>query len=402
MTRMSAAGIALMLTLVGCATVQQTDSTLPPLEGAPGLTSPTPTIGDVDITAPVEESVSIVNPSRAITAADVPPPTDCVVSALPAEGQLTFAFSDIVYALNPDATLTCLADLASTPAQLQWSPDGDEVLLSPQRLLRADGTVADTQFSDSNIGISWSQPTGKALITPNPATGQLFWRNAGNLDERLDITFTNGTIAAAYHPSGTQIAAIGTGVNDGKSGVFIASNRGEKAQRVDSPDDGRPTELAFDMSGSSLVLVHKHSNGGGHVHRYLLGSGDLLTIASTSTVPVGLSVSTVDEGDVAWVETPAGEPSVLYTVIGLDATDPVPVSLPAETIGTPLGWLPGHRLMIAVRPVAASARGNFDLWIWTPAGSSLIATGVAAAGPRVTHGPWSDPPGLAGGNGGEA
>jgi hypothetical protein len=276
------------------------------------------------------------------------------------------------------------------------------VLLSPQRLLRVDGTVVDTQFSETNTGISWSQPTGKALITPNPATGQLFWRNAVNLDERLDITFTNGTIAAAYHPSGTQIAAIGTGINDGKSGVFLASNRGEKAQRVDSPDDGKPTELAFDMSGSSLVLVHKHTDGGGHVHRYLLGSGDLLTIAGTSTVPVNLSVSTVDEGDVAWVESPAGEPSVLYTVIGLEATDPVPVSLPADTVGTPLGWLPGHRLMIAVRPSGASASGAFDLWIWTPAGSSLIATGVAAAGPRVAHGPWSDPPGLGGGNGGEA
>jgi hypothetical protein len=274
------------------------------------------------------------------------------------------------------------------------------VLLAPQRMLRADGSVVDTQFSETNTGISWSHPTGKALITPNPATGQLFWRGLDNLSDRLDITFTNGTIAAAYHPSGTRIAAIGTGITDGRAGVFIASNRGKEAQRVDTPAEGKPTDLGFDMSGSSLVFTHRLSDGASRVFRYLLGSGDRLTLATTSATPGNLTISTVDEGDVAWVERRSGEPSVVFVLIGLDAVDPVPVSLPEGFEGTPLGWLPNHRLALAVRPAGDTGR-DFDVWVWSPEGSVPIISGASAAGARVLHGPWSQPPGTAGDGSGD-
>ena len=381
------------LLLVGCASVQRTDSTLPPLNQVPGLTTPTPTIAQVDVTAPVDDAVPIVNPTRVITLADTPQ-GECVISALPEQGQLTFAFADRVYGLNPDATLTCLADLSTSPDLLLWSPDGDEVLLAPQRVLRADGAVVDTGFLESNIGVSWSQPAGTALIAPNPSTGQLLWRNAGNFDERLDVTFTNGTTAAAYHPSGTRIAAIGTGMNDGKPGVFLATNRGERAQRLDEAQDGvKPTELGFDMSGSSLVFVRKQSNGGATVVRYLLGSGDLLTIAERSdVVPTRLTVSSVDEGDVAWVEPGADGLDQVYAAVGLESVDATLVATPAGSSAQPIGWLPGNRLAVAVR-ADGSATGAFDVWIWTPAGALPVISGADASGVRAAHGPWSNPPG---------
>ena len=389
----SSVRLLVALLLVGCASVQRTDSTLPPLEGAPGLTTPTPTIAQVDVTAPVDDTVPVVNPTRVITASDAPQ-GECAISALPGQGQLTFAFGDRVYGLNPDATLTCLADLSLTPDVLLWSPDGDEVLLAPQRLLRADGTVVDTGFLETNTGISWSQPTGQALIAPNSANGQLIWRNAGNLDERLDVTFTNGTIAAVYHPSGTRIAAIGTGMNDGKTGVFLASNRGEKAQRLDEAQDGvKPTELGFDMSGSSLVFVRKQSAGGATVVRYLLGSGDLLTIAERSgVVPTRLTVSAVDEGDVAWVEPGADGLDQVHAAVGLEAVDATLVATPAGSSAQPIGWLPGNRLAVAVRS-NGSVTGAFDVWIWTPAGALPVIGGADASGVRAAHGPWSNPPG---------
>ena len=73
-----------------------------------------------------------------------------------------------------------------------------------------DGSQAlPTGYFTSNTRVSWSYPTGKALIAPAVADNHLLWRTTGQPETRLDISFLERTDVAAYHPAGKNIFAAG-------------------------------------------------------------------------------------------------------------------------------------------------------------------------------------------------
>lgn len=297
-----------------------------------------------------------------------------------------------LYAVGSDATVQCLADLQGlSPTWLQWSPDGDELLVGPDTLLRADGTFTSTGYFTDNINVRWSAPTGKALIAPKATTGQLIWRDAHDPANRIDVSFADNIVSTAYHPAGKHIAVSGTGRDGQGAGVFVASNRGANAQRIGTLEAGTTaTEVAFDMSGDSLVFVHQHADGSSHLHRAYLGRPGLMTLADLpDTTPTHLTVSPVDEGDVAWTQSYSSVNSSTHVLLG-DSTSAAVNSPDGDHISDPIGWLPGHRLLVNSRSPSLAPGSAFELWEWSPTGMNKVIDGVTAAAARSVHGQYNE------------
>jgi hypothetical protein len=294
-----------------------------------------------------------------------------------------------LWAVDEAGTVSCLADLdGRNPSWISWSPDGDEVLVGPDTVLRNDGRFVSTGYFPDNRSLRWSYPTGKALIAPNAETGHLIWRNAHDSAERIDVSFAERTTTAAYHPAGKHIAAAGIGNDGAGEGVFIASNRGANMQRIGQIEAGEVSDLSFEENGNSIVFLHHHPDGLAEVHRYDLAAGFLESRASYPDATVADLVSSpVDQGAIAWSVTRSTVSSEL--MVEPDPTSgPLRATMPTERHAQPLSWLPDHRLLVAVHDVAPSPDAAFDLWQWSAGGTTHIIDGVSAAAARAVHGPY--------------
>ena len=325
-------------------------------------------------------------------AGDLPTTEACSLGAPSVEGQITFVVASRLYAVAADGTLRCLADLEGrSPTWLSWSPDGDELLVGPDLLLRTDATLSNTGYFADNTNVRWSAPTGKALLAPKASTGQLIWRNAHNSADRIDVSFADSITNAAYHPAGKHIAAAGIGRDGQGPGVFVASNRGANAQRIGQLEPGTTaTDVAFDMAGNSLVFIHKHADGGAQIHRYVFANNELLTLADLDVIPTDLTVSPIDDGDVAWRQTGPTQNSMARVLLaGADRAVTVN-STGGEHVTAPIGWLPGHRLLVSATSPGAASSEPFELWEWSPSKLSSVISGVTAAATRTIHGAYSE------------
>lgn len=323
----------------------------------------------------------------------LPADASCSLGAPPPGGQTTFVSAGKLWGVDDAGAVACLADLGGRAVSwLSWSPDGDEVLIGPNTVLRADGTFTDSGYFADNTAVRWSAPTGKALLAPKATTGELIWRNAHDSGERIDVTFTDATTSAAYHPAGKHIAAAGVGRDGNGPGVFLASNRGESPQRLGQLEEGTSaSEVAFEMSGDSVAFVHHHADGTAHVHRYNLVSGFLETVADVDVAPTDLIASPVDQGDLAWTESQSTINSMAYVFVA-GAAGPVVARDPVgDHLSRPIGWLPGHRLLVASTS-AGPTDGTFDLWVWSPDGMTNLIDGVSAAAARTVHGAYNELP----------
>lgn len=298
-----------------------------------------------------------------------------------------------LYAIAADGSPECLADLGDrSPTWLAWSPDGDEVLVGPDVLLRADGTFSTTGYFAGNTNVSWSAPTGKALIAPKAATGELIWRDAHDSTDRIDVSFADDVTSAAYHPAGQHIVAAGVGRDGNGPGVFVASNRGANAERIGVLEPGSTADdVAFDMNGDSVVFVHHHSDGSSHVHRFVFPTAELLTLADLpDSTASNVVVSPVDQGDVAWAQSTSTSIESTHVLLAGATTDVRADSPDGEHTSQPIGWLPGHRLLVDSRAIGAPSSAPFELWEWSATGMTKVIDGVTAAATRTAHGPYNE------------
>ena len=364
---------------------------------SPTATSPTakdPTATDSPTSSAAAPSTSTTMPVDATaqyTVGALPATGGCHLDPPSADGQITFVVGNRLYGIASNAIPQCLADLKSrSPDWLSWSPDGDELLAGPDMLLRANGTMTTTGYFADNTNVRWSAPTGKALLAPKASTGQLIWRNAHNSAERIDVSFADNITSAAYHPAGKHIAVAGIGRDGQGPGVFVASNRGANAQRIGQLEPGTTaTDVAFEMEGNSIVFVHAHQNGGAHLHRWDFANG-LQTLADLPGVtPTDLTVSQVDQGDIAWTQSYPTVKSISRVLVN-GSTEPLVIGVPeAERVTAPIGWMPGHRLLVSSRSPDRGA-SPFDIWEWSPTGMRLVIAGVTAAAARLIHGHYDE------------
>ena len=307
----------------------------------------------------------------------------------PDRGQTTFVVDGKLWGLNVDGAIVCLADLdGRNPSWISWSPDGDEVLVGPDTVLRNDGRFVSTGYFPDNRSLRWSYPTGKALIAPNAATGNLIWRNAHDSSERIDVSFAERTTTAAYHPAGKHIASAGIGSDGLGEGVFVASNRGANMQRIGQIESGEVSDLSFEQNGNSIVFLHHHPDGVDEVHRYDLVAGFLESRAVyADATAADLVSSPVDQGAIAWSVARSTVSSELM-VESEPTSAPIRATMPTEHHAQPLSWLPDHRLLVGVHDVAPTPSATFDLWSWSNGVSTHIIDGVSAAAARTVHGPY--------------
>lgn len=384
----------LTLLLVACAT-DGTD------------TAPTPGVSTVATTAPgstvdaTTDPPATTDPTTSTTAAsiddsparystdDLPLDAPCEMTPVPAAGQTTFVFEGRLWALDGLGEFSCLADLEGrNPSWIQWSPDGDEVLIGPDVVLRDDGRFVETGYFPDNRALRWSEPTGKALIAPNAQTGHLIWRNAHDSTERIDVSFMARTTSAVYHPAGKHIVAAGEG-NDGLGeGIFLASNRGANATRLGSIEHGEVTGLAFDATGDSFTFLHRHPDGTTEVHRYTLPFDQLDTLHTyAGESATGLVTSAADPVAAAWV-VGDGTSGNRVELSSSSSFGVVRMALPTESVFTPLSWLPGERLLVGARAAGTGADSAYDVWQWSNGQSARIIDGISAAAARTPHAPY--------------
>jgi dipeptidyl aminopeptidase/acylaminoacyl peptidase len=380
--------------LVACST----DSTAAPTTAAPTTAAPTTAVATTSThvhpsttssATPTTDGHSVDGLDAQLSVADLPTAAPCAMGDVPVDGQTTFVVNGRLWGLDSDGSVACLADLdGRNPSWISWSPDGDEVLVGPDTVLRNDGRFVSSGYFPDNRSLRWSYPTGKALIAPNAETGHLIWRNAHDNTERIDVSFAERTTTAAYHPAGKHIAAAGIGSDGAGEGVFIASNRGANMQRIGQIEAGEVSDLSFEENGNSIVFLHHHPDGVDEVHRFDLAAGFLESIDTyTDAAVADLVSSPVDQGANAWSVARSTVSGELVVQVG-PVVPAVRAEMPAEHLPQPLSWLPMRRLLVASHPVGAAPDAAFDLWQWSTGATTHVIDGVSAAAARTVHGPY--------------
>ena len=385
MKRLACLVLGVVMLAAGC-TVDEgssTPQTLPPLGTPSNTVPPTQAVTTTTVATPIEQvaTSTIALPAGA-----------CVFAPANPASEVTFEVGTRLYSVVPGGAATCLTEVTlDNVGPFQWSPAGDRVLLNSVTVF--DGTQAlPSGYLSSNTRVSWSYPTGKALIAPAVADNHLLWRTAGQPETRTDISFLGRTDVAAYHPAGRNIFAAGQ-ATDGSAGLFIASNRGANPQlvaRLDQPSTVI-TEIAPDPSGSRVYFVHDHRNGTFHVHALDFPALALTDVVQATEPVAELAVGTTPNAAIAWR---LGDCAALTrTQIangGVVADQPAAF---AALSTEPVGWLDPQQLVLAVRPTGCA--GPADLWIWNivSQAASPLVTGVDNAAIRSVLTSYGELPG---------
>lgn len=375
MKPLACVAVGLAMLVASCSVDEGVTSTetLPPL-GTPSNTVP-PTASTIVATT----TASPV----AIATSTIPLPAGaCVFSPPVATAEVTFEIGTRLYSINPGSgTSGCLSELTlDNVGPLQWSPAGDRVLLNSVTVF--DGTQAlPSGYFATNTRVSWSFPTGKALIAPAVADNHLLWRTAGQPETRTDISFLERTDVARYHPAGRNIFAAGQAA-DGTAGLFLAGNRGENPRLIAQLDQPTTviTEIAADPSGSRVYFIHDHGNGTFHVHSLDLPALTLTDVTQVTEPVARLTVGATAAAPIGW-RLGACNGLTRTQISGAVGVVDQPAAFAALST-EPVGWLDGQQLVLSVR--ATGCTGPSDLWIWnisTSAATPLI-TGVDNAAVR--------------------
>ena len=353
------ATIVLTVLAAGCNVDEgsTTPETLAPL-GTPSNTAPPSTVTTLPPTTD-----EVVTPTSTIAL----PAGACVFSATPPTPEVTFEIGTRLYTVNPaNGTPSCLTELTlDNVGPLKWSPAGDRVLLNSVTVF--DGTQAlPSGYFSTNTRVSWSYPTGKALIAPAVADNHLLWRTAGRPETRTDISFLDRTDVAAYHPAGRNIFAAGQAA-DGTAGLFLAGNRGENPRLIAQLDEPETviTEIGPDPSGARVYFIHDHHNGTFHIHAL-----DLPALALTDVTQGNEPIARLTIGGaytaIAWRLGDCAGQTRAQIANGTVVIDQPTVFAALST--EPVGWLDSTNLVLSVRPTGCA--GPSDLWIWNLANSA--------------------------------
>lgn len=365
--------VALLLVLSACgggskkgdAAPETTTSTAKPKPTKPTTTTERPE--STTTTTVAEEKVALTAACQGIGPA-------------PAGGEITWVKGGRLWATAADGTNPhCLFE--TTRDIVAWGGAADRVLAGEHTIVLADGP--QEIGADGDRLLSWSRPTGKALLATTE--DDTLTKLPLNGDPQIGI-FEAATTESAYHPAGLSIVMV---VPQGdRPGLLMTSNTGENPRWiVENETASEIHDLAFTKDGA-LLFVAVHDDGQ-HLHRLDLTTSEpqLTTVLEAPLdEPLGAVVASPwDDGRIAAGADCTGRGPLHVRVDGND------IDVGAEVAGgEPIGWLPDGSLVVLTRPDGDCGPG--DLYSVTGATATLIDHGVDGAAVRAVLPPPPPPP----------
>jgi hypothetical protein len=345
----------------------------------PGVITSTTTTSDFDTSTSTSEgsTTTTVAVSFPVFAYPAGP---CVLDGPPPEGEATVLIGTRLYGLGADGlSPRCLFEESST-TDLSWNPPGTAAIIG------TTAVGADFEYSPPEAtGLSWTHPTGSSVVA---FTDSRLWKVAVDDGTEIDITFLARTDAVAYHPAGEHILAIGTDFN-GQYGMWLATNQGTEPVLLAFDEGATLSDPAWTWLGEPIFAA-SHDGGTSHIHRVeLTPEGDFDgPIVVDSDLGLDMLIPSPFDPIMLAYRT-AGLPGVSCVDGAHIAVSNVDVPEPLNSwTTTPIGWLPGERLLVMAYPDGCGSVG--DLWSFSPGfcpgsvyGVFPVASGVDGAAARA-------------------
>ena len=315
-------------------------------------------------------------------------------SSAPVRPEITFGSHGRLFSFDPaTGDVLCLA--RRTGIEMEWGARGDRLLTrAPEKVAYTSGGLrrlpGDIRYE------TWSRPTGTSIIYVSHDFGRLLKQEVAT-GEVTDVSFLAQHLDVAYHPAGTHIAVAGETEN-GRVGVFLATNRGTQVQQIVSGHKAEQVgELGFSHDGRRLYFQAAHGDRL-DLHAVELATGEEAGSMSESLVSHSLkTIFSGDKGPYYAVSPFSRRPRVLY---GPCVPGEARIRMGAEeaaldpALGAidPVGWLPDDTVVFLAYPGRCDDFGEGDLYSWKNGEATLLVENVDGAAVRARLPKAPDPP----------
>ena len=322
---------------------------------------------------------SIPSPAVAKLASGVALPA-CTPGVPKASDTVTFVAAGYAWALSPSgASLTCLFPVADA-GPFEWGPLGDRVLLGGLEVKGVAGGPNLAANGQAFGAITWSRPTGKALVYA--PTGDVHLQ-AANVDgsPTLDVTPLplSKYLTVTYHPSGQAFAFVLE--RGGAQSIWLATYTGKSAGRLVFSEEGTKFgAIGFEADGKHFIYAAQHADNHAELHRMDVNDTTKAPVAWSG--PIGRMILDIrpglKTGTFAWTTGTSCADSIAMAQTPTGTVRALPdVAVPTRAVG----WLSATQLLVAT----GGCSGPLDLSaVDTVTGSvAPLVSGVSVAAVRT-------------------
>ncbi len=239
-------------------TLPAASSSAPPTSSAPGTSQDTSTT-TTSVAAPTT-TVEPVNLVEFVTGAGVTLATseDCRGLTDPiGAGTITWSDGARIWEGVVDGGVTCLFHVEGELTSMEWSPQGDRMLLNESLIV---GGPAGGQVARTGMDWNFTFPTGLNLVGID-AGSVVKWQSDG-VGETLLSPISDPSVVA-YHPSGLHIAVGGIDAPadpdfDSTDGIFIAESDGANPVNLVLGLGATIRDIRFSNDGSQMYFIAEH------------------------------------------------------------------------------------------------------------------------------------------------
>lgn len=272
------------------------------------------------------------------------------------------------------ADVRCLATIEQPIATAVWKPTADRLLLDGTTILDAAGQHPNGLVA--HAGVSWSRPTGKALIAPSADAKQLVHVDSSDPTTISNVAALADTWLAAYYPSGTSIITAGRNA-DGTTGLFLADNVGNIRRPIATLDDvnTKITEIGVLSDGSGVVFIHDH--------RHPDGTESTVGPSEANAAPIESELHVLSLPDLKFQDVAALHHSMAGGLVtAMDGNHNAAFAADASTVGTLNGiWYRFQDRLVT--PAGLDAAGNTYVVVRTEASQTGQLWKLPTTGPDV-------------------
>jgi hypothetical protein len=297
-----------------------------------------------------------------------------------ASDTVTFVAQGYAWALSPSgAHLTCLFPVADA-GPFEWGPLGDRVLLGGLAVKGVSGGPNLAANGQTFGAITWSRPTGKAIVYA-PTGGALLQKVNLDGSPTQDVTPLPGSkyLSVTYHPSGNAYAFAME--REGAQSIAMSTNTGKTpVQLVFSTVGTKFGAIGFEADGIHLLYAAQHADNHAELHRIAVTDTTKAPVAWDG--PVGRMVLDIRPGlltgTFAWT---TGTSCADSTAMAQSPAGTVRALPDAAGPTRAVGWLSATQLLVA----SGGCSGPLELSAVDVVAGSIapLVSGVSVAAVRT-------------------